>query len=135
MVEPPPWEESRDRRGLEHHAGQGLDVHAGVLVETLVFRGHGGLHQRGGQFLVAHEHPVLYMVCGEDLTLFRNDLGGQLGVRVLQFLDGGYIGKGPDQAQQQQERHDGGDQNDPEPFDDFFLGGLCHLKKWYPYKT
>ena len=124
------------QEGFEHHAGQGLDVHARMLIKALVFRGHGGLDQRGSQFVIAYESSVLYMVGGKDLSFLRNDLGGQLGVRVLQLLQGRDVRKGPDQAQQQEQSHERSNQKDPVPLDNFFLLVLSHLVIFsYAHKT
>ena len=118
------------QQGFEEHAAQGFQVYSGMLVEAFVLRGHGGLHQRGGQFFVAHEGTVLYMISGKDFAFFGNDLGGQLGIGVLQLLDGRDIGQGPDQDEEGGQQHYRRDKQDPEPLDDFFLDGFCHVRKF-----
>ena len=106
---------------LEQHAAQGLQVYSGVLIEALVFRSYGGLDQRRGQFLIAYEGAVLYMIGSEDFPFLRDDLGGQLGVRVFQLLNGRDVRKGPHQEEEKGERGKRSDQKNPEPLDYFFL--------------
>ena len=119
----------------EKHAAQGLEVYARMFIEAFVLRGHAGLHQRGGQFFVAHESAVFYMISGQDLAFLGNHLGGQLGIRVLQFFDGRDIGQSPDQRQQHGQGHHRGDDQEPEPLGQSFLACLGHSAQknlpWY----
>ena len=113
----------------EQHTAQRLQVHAGVVVEAFVFRGHGRLYQRLGQFLIPHESTVLYMISGKDFSFLCNYLRCQLGVRVFQFLDGRDIGKSPYRTQQQCQQHYRGYQKNPEPLADCLLCAVRHAIK------
>ena len=68
------------------------------------------------------------MVGGQDLAFLRDDLGGQLAVRVLQFLVRRNLRERPDDYQKQQHQGNRGEKDDPEPADNLLFGILCHLK-------
>ena len=113
---------------LEKDAEKAGNVDAGMAVETGVFGGDRRLHEVQGEFFVTDECPVLDMVGGQDLAFLRDDLGGQLAVRVLQFLVGRDLRERPDDYQKQQYQGNRGEKEDPEPADDLLFGILCHLK-------
>ena len=74
--------------GLDGHPGQAAEVYAAVLVETCVLSGHGCLHQIGGQVVKAHVGTVLDMIRAYQLAVLGYEFGGQIGLRVLQLLEG-----------------------------------------------
>ena len=119
------------KEGAEKHAAQGLEIHTGMLVEAFVLRSHGGLDQRGCQFLIGDESPVFYMISSKDFPFFRDDLGGQLGVRIFQFFDGGDICESPYEAKQQHHKEHRGDEQNPEPPGYFFLCTVRHDFKFF----
>ena len=100
-----------------------------MAVETGVLGGDRRLHEVQGQLFVTDESSVLDMVGGQDLAFFRDDLRGQLAVRVLQFLVGRNLGERPDDSQEEDYQGDRSEKEDPEPADDLLFGILCHLKK------
>ena len=73
---------------LDGHPGQAAEVYAAVLVETCVLSGHGCLHQIGGQVVKAHVGTVLDMIRAYQFAVLGYEFGGQIGLRVLQFLEG-----------------------------------------------
>ena len=122
------------KQRAEKHTPQGLDVYAGMFIEPFVLRGHGRLHQRLGQFFVADKRPVFDMIGGQDFPFLRYDLRGQLGIRVFQFFDGGYIGKGPYGSQQQRQHRHRGYHDYPEPLADFLLCTVRHAINFFPVR-
>lgn len=63
----------------------------------------------------------------ENLSVIRDDFGGQLALRVLQFLKLRNISECPyEENHCKQEQHRSGD-DDPEPFDDFLSCNVCHF--------
>ena len=67
------------------HAKQGTHVHARMLVETGVLRGNQGVLQRLRQVTVLAVGAVFQIVGAQQLAVLRNDLGGQVCGRILQF--------------------------------------------------
>ena len=101
-----------------------------MLVETRVLRGDGRLDQVRGQVEVIYMGTVLDMESGQQFTVLGQHLGRQLAVRVLQFLEGGDVRKGPDQQQKKHDGCDGNREDTPEPLDNyllFFFGHTIHL--------
>ena len=113
---------------LEQDAPEALEVDARVLVETDVLRGHGRLDQVRRQFVVIDEGAVFDVIGRQDLAFLGDDLGGQLAVRVLQFLDGRDLGEGPYDSEQEEDQGDRRQEQDPEPAYDLLACIVCHLK-------
>ena len=111
---------------LEKHPSQTLEIDARMPVEAHVLGCHGGLHKVFRELVIADEGPVLDMVCGKDLSVLGNHLGGQLALRILQFLDCGDVGKEPDSHQHQQEQGDRSQQDAPEPLQYAVYGFVRH---------
>ena len=97
-----------------------------MLVETGVLRGDRRLDQAQGQFVIPHERTVFNMVGRQDLPFLRDDLGGQLAVRVLQLLDGRDLSEHPDQSQQDGEGDKRRNEQEPEPLRDFLSCRIRH---------
>ena len=114
---------------LEQDAPEALEVDARVLVETDVLRRHGRLDQVRRQFVVIDEGAVFDVIGRQDLAFLGDDLGGQLAVRVLQFLDGRDLGERPYEGEQHGHQHERGRDEPPEYPDDFllFIFGHSHF--------
>ena len=100
-----------------------------MFIKTFVFRGDRSLYQRGGKLIVTYKRSVLYMISGKDFSFLRYYLGGKFGVRILQFLNGRNIGKGPYQAQQGNQRQNRSRDENPEPLGNSFLILVCHIQQ------
>ena len=80
-----------------------------------------------GKFVVTDEGAVFYMEGGKDLPAVRDDLGGQLAVRVLKFLERGDFCKHPHEQQQEQDQGERGGDQYPKPLYYFFLRCVFHF--------
>ena len=114
---------------LEEHAPQALDVDAGMLVETGVFRGHGGLDEVRGKLFVADVGAVLDMERGENFSVLGDDLRGEFVVGVLEFLEGGNLREDAHQQDEQEHKGERSRHKDPKPLDNLLLGVLFHRQK------
>ena len=73
--------------GLESDPEEGCDVDSRVGIEALILGRNGGMDETRGKFVIADKGSVLYMICSNNLPFLREDLGRQLAVRILEFLD------------------------------------------------
>ena len=78
---------------LHHGTEQGDGVDARMLDKAHVLRGYQRIDDVGRQVVVAHEHAVLLAVRvgAQHLPVLREDLGGELVVRVFQILHGRHV--------------------------------------------
>ena len=116
-------------KGLDGNTSETLEVYAGMIVETHILCSDRSVDEVLRELVECDERPVLYMECGQDLTIFGNHLRGKLAVRILQFLEGRNVRKGPHQGNKTSHHDDRKREQYPEPFDDFLFYSVCHLSK------
>ncbi len=113
---------------LEKHSSKPLEINSGMLVETDILRGHGGVDKVRRDLIVGDIRPVLDMERGQNLPVLGEDLRGQFVVRVFQVLERRDVGEHPDKEyhnykKQHRKRH-----NDPEPLGYFLSSRVGHNK-------
>ena len=72
------------------HTEQGFRVDARVFGETLVLDADKGFGHIVRKLGIAHVGAVLDEIRAQQFAVGRDNLGGQVGARVLQFLEGGH---------------------------------------------
>ena len=113
---------------LDQHTSQSLEINSGMLVETHVLRGHGGVHKIRGDLVVGNVGPVLDVERRQDLPVLRDDLRGQLVVRVFQILERRDVGEHPDKEYHKDKKQHRKRHHDPEPLDYFLSSRVGHNK-------
>ena len=75
-----------------------------MLVEAYVLCRYGGVDDVRRKLGIMDECTVLYVIGIKYLAILRDQFGGQLAVRILEFLERRNVGKGPDNKQHQQHK-------------------------------
>ena len=114
--------------GLDGHAGKRAEIYAGMLVESGIFGGDRRIHEGFRQFLEGYVRTVFNVVCIEHLPVTADKLCSEIGLRVLQLFKRRNLCKSSHQKQAQSQYCKRRHEQDPPPFDYFFLGLKLHFQ-------